>query len=84
MAPAAADRISRKILEAKTPEDRDFYLDQYADCLLRATEWDGQEWGFFEGEVRGRLNTRFEEFDAFWTSKGDTTYHPAEPHRRQL
>jgi len=35
------DRISKA-----APEDVDYWLDQYADVLLRATEWDASQWGF--------------------------------------
>lgn len=42
----AKDRLVRWIKSAPSEEARDFYLDHYADCLLRATEWDAQQWGF--------------------------------------
>jgi hypothetical protein len=30
----------------RAQEHLDWWLDQYADNLLRATEWDAEQWGF--------------------------------------
>ncbi len=46
MHPRARNRMVVKIQVAATPYRRDLYLDQYADALLRATEWDADQWGF--------------------------------------
>lgn len=31
---------------ARAHQHLDWWLDQYADSLLRATEWDADQWGF--------------------------------------
>lgn len=41
----ARQRHIDRIREA-SPDKRDFWLDQFADSLLRATEWDADQWGF--------------------------------------
>lgn len=41
----ARARHERQIRAARTPGERDAQLDQYADGLLRATEWDADQWG---------------------------------------
>jgi hypothetical protein len=46
MSEKAKARFVQLFQQAETPEIRDHYLDQYADCLLRATEWDADKWGF--------------------------------------
>lgn len=38
------ERIAKAVADA--PETVDFWLDQYADSLFRATEWDADRWGF--------------------------------------
>lgn len=42
----ARQRHERELLAARTPKERDAVLDRYCDSLLRATEWDAQQWGF--------------------------------------
>jgi len=44
----ASGRQRERIQHARdtAPETVDFWLDQYADSLLRATEWDADHWDF--------------------------------------
>ena len=46
MHPKARHRMITNIQVAADPKRQDFYLDQFADSLLRATEWDAEQWGF--------------------------------------
>ena len=70
----ARDRMARMLFSAK-PEHRDHYLDQYLDYRDRATEWDGSNWGL-DGSC---FSSIAEEFDAFWSSKGNENRWPREP-----
>jgi hypothetical protein len=44
------------------PALRDYWLDMYANELLRATEWDARQWGFdpdrWQADERAQLMTR--------------------------
>jgi hypothetical protein len=42
----AIRRIGKDIASASTSEERDQYLDYLLDVQNRATEWDGDHWGF--------------------------------------
>jgi hypothetical protein len=47
----------------KSPRERiDAALDDYCDCLFRATEWDAAQWGFepdaWQAAERAQLRTR--------------------------
>jgi hypothetical protein len=57
----ARARYIERIKAAAGPQ-RDFWLDQYADVLLRATEWDADQWGFdpdrWMDAERAQLRTR--------------------------
>jgi hypothetical protein len=51
----AAQRYHELISEAPDLATREHWLDQYADALLRATEWDADQWGLPTEEMKTPL-----------------------------
>lgn len=44
--PDAFERLGQKLVAARDPEVVDQLLDQWSDYRDRATDWDGDQWGF--------------------------------------
>lgn len=53
----AKQRYEQMLRECRRPESVDALLDQYADSLLCATEWDADQWGLPTEEMKTPLGS---------------------------
>jgi hypothetical protein len=74
--PKAKHRIVAHIQAATTRELQDFFLDEFADVLLRATEWDAGQWGFDPD--------RWMETERVRLAEHGGTFWPTEPVMRMV